>query len=506
MSRPTEDARHLPQISVPARFTGYRVGDPGITAIYSVVNRWQRRLDVEAALAVAQAEVGMIPAEAADAISSAASDVTRLDLDRVVSGTAAMSHPLMALIVELSRAVGDEHGGWVHWGATTQNISQTADVSCLRDAHGVVRRLLHRVLTAGAALAERYAGTAMAGRTHGQHAVPITFGYKVAVWLDALVRQDRRLVELEEDVFTSMAGGAVGNFAAMGPAGPEVHRRMARHLGLVPMRVPSRSTADAFASYVSCLAVLASVAGTIGREIYTLMKPELGEVFEPVPDGAVGSSTMPHKRNPQLTQDIVGLAAEVRSQVPLALDGLAHDHEVDGAATASMDRALEHGVTLVGDQLLRLALVLEGLEVDEDRMRENLAITEGLISSEAVMMELAPEVGRQVAHDLVYAAAQAASASGTPFARVLRADPRLDGMLTDEQLDRLLDPTRHVGQSPEVALDLARIARSHVTAQEAAMTRTGARAAAHAITGPPVTPAPLTTTHPPTDHPARTCR
>lgn len=319
----------------------------------------------------------MIPADAADAISRMAADISNLDLDRVIDNMATTSHPLMSLIVELSRAVGESHGGWVHWGATTQNISQTADVLLLRDAHRILRGLLHRVLTAVADLAERYADTVMAGRTHGQHAVPITFGFKVAVWLDELVRQDRRLAALEPQLFTAMAGGAVGNFAAMGDAGPKVHRRMADHLGLRPMTVASRAIADSFAAYVCALSVLATIAGKVGRELYTLMKPEFAEAFEHVPDGAVGSSTMPHKRNAQLCQDVLTMAAQVRAQIPLVLEGLVHDHEVDGSANAMVDRALEESVTLCGDQLTRLALILENLEVDETRMRHNLDLTDG---------------------------------------------------------------------------------------------------------------------------------
>ena len=258
-------------------------------------------LTVESALALTQADLETIPREAAEAIARQCS-IERLDLDRIREGIARTSHPLTPLIIELSRVVGEPHGGWVHWGATTQNITQTGDVLVLRKVHRVILLFLGLIMTALADLAERSAQMVMAGRTHRQHAVPVTFGLKVASWIDELGRQVSRLRELEPRLFVAVVGGAAGTFASMGARAFEVQNGGAKRLGLVPMPVPSRSMVDHLAEFACSLGLLGATCGKIGREIYILMKTEYGEVEEPVPAGTVGSSTMPQKRNPQLAR------------------------------------------------------------------------------------------------------------------------------------------------------------------------------------------------------------
>src|SRR5579859_2866013 len=368
------------------RFTDARVPDPGIRVLFARPNRWQCWLDVEAALAAAEAECGVIPAAAAPAIQSAAR-LADMDLGRIEHGIAATSHPLMALITELSRAAG-EHGGWVLWGATTQNITQTGDVLVLRAAHGRILRLLAGVLSAAADLAERTADMPAAGRTHGQHAVPITFGFKPAGWIDELGRHVTRLRSAEGRVFTAMTGGAAGTFASLGQDGPRVQDAVAARLGLAPMAVPSRAVADSFAEYVCLLGLLGATGTRIAHEVYELMKTELAEASEPAPPGTVGSSTMPHKRNPQLSDDCITIGAQLRTLVPLALEGMQHDHEVDGGHAAMLDDALERSCVLTGDLLARLEIIVSGLHVDPARMRANLALSGGATGSEEVMLEL----------------------------------------------------------------------------------------------------------------------
>lgn len=436
------------------RFTDARVGDAGVRALFSRDGRWQRYLDVEAALAVAEADLRVVPAAAAAAIGAAAR-LERLDSERIEAETARSSHPLMPLIVELSRVVGGPHGGWVHWGATTQNITQTAHVLILRDAHGILVSLLGEVLAAAGELAERGADLVMAGRTHGQQAVPITFGYKAAVWVDVLARHLERLHQLEDRLFVAMMGGAAGTFASLGDVGPRVQAGMAARLGLGSMRVPARSIADPFAELVCVLAMVAATGEAIAAEVYSLMAPEYGEVAEPAPPGVVGSSTMPHKRNPQLSSDIVTISAQVRATVPLALEGMVQGHEGDGAREAMTDDAVSRACMLTGDLLARLRLIVAGLDLDPRRMRANLDLTGGLITSEAVMLTLGEVIGRQRAHDVVYEAAAITSATGRSFQETLAADPRVRDHLTDAEIAALLDPTTHVGLSREIAQDAA---------------------------------------------------
>src|SRR5579864_2704823 len=249
--------------------TAARLADPGIRALYRQENRWQAWLDVEAALAEAQAELGIIPADAAKAITAKAK-YALLDRARIDEGFARTGHTIVPLVWELSRVVGEPHGGWVHWGATTQNITQTGDLLVLRQAHRVFLGLIADALGAAAALAERGADMPIAGRTHGQHAVPATFGYKVAVWIDELLRHVERLEQAAPRLFVAMLGGGAGTYASLGKMGPPVQEGIARRLGFGSMRVPARTIGDHLAENICLLGLLASTCGKIGREIYTL--------------------------------------------------------------------------------------------------------------------------------------------------------------------------------------------------------------------------------------------
>jgi adenylosuccinate lyase len=364
----------------------------------------------------------------------------------------------MPLVLELSRVVGEPHGGWVHWGATTQNVTQTGDVLVLRKVYGVILRLLGNIMTALADLAERSAGMVMAGRTHGQHAVPITFGLKIASWIDELGRHITRMRELEPRLFVAIVGGAAGTFASLGDRGPELQAGIAKRLDLAPMPVPSRSIVDHFAELVCVLGLLGATCGKIGREIYILMKTEYGEVEEPVPAGTVGSSTMPQKRNPQLCQDILGIAAEIRALVPLALEAVQSEHEADHCPSIAFE-AVTRGSVLIGEALERIHLIVAGLRLNPERMRSNLDLSGGMISAEAVMLELGKTIGRQHAHDAVYEAAQAAVSENISFPDRLAADRRVTEHLSRSAIEGLLDPASHTGLSARIAQVQAEVAR-----------------------------------------------
>ncbi len=441
--------------------TASRIGDPGLRALYKIENRWQAWLDVEAALARAQAELGVIPADAVEPIARAAR-LERMDRARIDEAFARTAHTIVPLVWELSRLVGEPHGGWVHWGATTQNITQTGDLLVLRQAHGIFLSQIRAALGAMADLAERSADMPVAARTHGQHAVPATFGYKVAVWIDELLRHVERFEQAAPRIFVAMLGGGAGTFASLGAQGPAVQAGLAKHLDMAPMSVPSRAIGDHLAENICLLGLLAATCGKIGREIYTLMKTEFGEVEEPVPPGTVGSSTMPQKRNPKLCQDIIAAAAEVRSIVPLALESMQTEHEADRATSLIMDSAEARASIATGDMLARLVTVVRGLTLDPQRMRANLDLSGGLIVAEAVMLELGNKLGRQHAHDVVYDAAQAASVEGKSFSALLAADRRVTEHLDRKAIDALLDPTAYTGLCATMARQAAARARAAV--------------------------------------------
>jgi 3-carboxy-cis,cis-muconate cycloisomerase len=442
--------------------TAARVSDPGIRALYRLENRWQAWLDVEAALATAQAELGIIPSDAADAIAKAA-HYELLDRARLDEGFARTGHTIVPLVWELSRVVGDKHGGWVHWGATTQNITQTGDLLVLRQAHGIFLELIADALDAAASLAERGAEMPMAGRTHGQHAVPATFGYKVAVWVDELIRHTERFRQVAPRLFVAMLGGGAGTYASLGEMGPKVQAGIGRQLGFGSMRVPSRVILDHLAENICLLGMLAASCGRIGREIYTLMKTEFGEVEEPVPPGTVGSSTMPQKRNPKLCQDIIAAAAEIRALVPLGLEAMMTEHEADRTTSLIMDSAESRACIATGDMLSRLVEILRGLKLDPARMRANLDLGGGLIMAEAVMLDLGAAIGRQHAHDVVYDAAMAAAVERKSFGDLLAADKSVTAHLDKAAIQKLLDPTLYTGLCADMARDAASRARATAT-------------------------------------------
>lgn len=424
--------------------TSFRVGDPGIRALFAEPARIQSWLDVEVALAQAQAELGVIPARAAAEIAAKAR-YENLNMDNIREGLARTGHPLVPMVWELDRICEGDAGGYIHWGATTQNITQTGKLLNLRRAHRIFLALLADLLTQLARIAESTKNFALPGRTHGQHAVPATYGYKVSVWIDELCRHADRLRACEDRVFTAMLGGGAGTLASLGETGLAIQDGIARRLDMRSMPNPSRALGDHLAEYIALLALLAATCSKIGREVYTQMKQEFGEVEEPVPEGTVGSSTMPQKRNPKLAQDIVAGAAQVRALVPLALEAMQTEHEADRTTSVMMDKALNESCILTGDILQRMNNLFAGLQIFPERMRQNLDLSGGLIMSEAIMLELGKRIGRQQAHDAVYDAAQASFTEGIPFAHALSQTPEITAHLTADQITALLDPAAYTG-------------------------------------------------------------
>jgi adenylosuccinate lyase len=441
--------------------TANRVPEPGIRALFTLDSRWQYWLDVEAALAQAQARVGMIPQVVADKISAAA-HLDLLDRECIEETNRRTAHTIVPLIWELSRVAGEDAGGWVHWGATTQNIVQTGDILILRQAHEQFLGYLSRTLGLLAQTAQETASIPIAGRTHGQHAIPVTFGFKVGIWIDELLRHFERLNSAAERALVTVLGGAAGTFAAMGPQGPDVQRELAAILNLRQATHPARSIADHLAEYVSVLGLLAGTTEKIGREVYSLMRTEYGEVEEPMPAGTVGSSTMPQKRNPHICQDIIARSASVRAAVPMALEGMVVEHEADRSKDLLMQEALSTACIAMGDVLVRVVHIADEMSVNSARMAKNLQLTGGLIMAESVMMKLGEVFGRQRAHDLVYDATQRVASGVGTFAELLQANPAIREQLDADALADLLDPSTYLGHAPEIAVDAATRARTAV--------------------------------------------
>ena len=417
-----------------------------VSEIFNESNIFQSYLDVESALARAQASQGIIPLQAAEIITENAK-LELLELQNIYDGLDKTGHPLVPLIWELDRVCGEEAGGYIHWGATTQNITQTGKILLIKKCHDSYLRDLGNLLHILGELAEETKDYAMPGRTHGQHAVPATFGYKVAVWIDELIRHTDRLEECEGRIFVAMLGGGAGTMASVGIEGLETQRLIGKELGLGSMTMPSRVIGDHLTEYITLLAMLAATASKISREIYIMMKQEFGEVEEPVPVGAVGSSTMPQKRNPRLCQSVIAWASEIRTFVPMSLEAMQTEHEADAATSVMINSAIDRTCVLMGQITNTLIEIFSGLKVFPDRMRENLDLSGGLILSERIMLELGHKMGRQKAHDVVYEAAQRSVNEQRAFTETLQEEPDVANQLTKEEILGLLDPEQYTGLS-----------------------------------------------------------
>ena len=417
---------------------------PAMRAVFSDAARLQRMLDVEAALARAEAKLGLIPAEAAAEISAKA-DVGRFDLETIGKGTALVGYPIVPLVKALGQACAGDAGRYVHWGATTQDIVDTALVLQLRDGLDLISQDLDGTETALAGLARRYRDTPMAGRTHAQHALPITFGFKCALWLAPLQRHRARLARLREEVALVQFGGAVGTLASLGADGIRVMTALADELALAVPPIAWHVGRDGLAEVAAFLGLLTGSLAKIATDVALLVQAEIGEVAEPYQEGRGGSSTMPQKRNPIACEFILACATNVRQLVPVMLGAMVQDHERATGPWHAEWLALPQAFALTAGALHHARTMLEGLIVDPERMRRNLDLTRGMISAEAVMMALAPHVGRDEAHHLVAAACQRAIADGAHLRDALAADPEVTRHLSAARVDELLDPGNYTG-------------------------------------------------------------
>lgn len=424
-------------------------------AVWSDSATLQAWLDVEAALARAQAELGVIPAEAARTIAAQA-DAGRFDLQRLAADIAFAQHPLVPVLHRFEALCGEPAAGYLHWGATTQNIFDTAAALQVHRTHALLVADLDGALAALARLAHEHRDTVMAGRTHGQHALPMTFGFKLAGWLDELGRDRTRLQERLGVSFPACMGGAIGSFAAMGEAGRDVEVRVAGLLGLQPAGLPSRASYDRAADYIGALGLLAGTAQKIAQDIVFLQRTEVGEVAEAFHVGKVGSSTMAQKRNPSTALLLAGLARLLRLRVPAALEALVRTDEGDSSSTNVTDVLLPEVAILGASIAQTLRRLAEGLVVDAEAMRRNLALSGGLIASEAVMMKLSALIGRHGAHRLLYDAAQRVRAEGIPFRRAIEEHALLQGRVLPPDWERALEPAAYVGSSAAIAEETAR--------------------------------------------------
>jgi 3-carboxy-cis,cis-muconate cycloisomerase len=420
-------------------------GTAEMRAVFSDDNLLRCYVDAEVALAVAQGRLGVIPQDSADAIARTAPSVA-LDRAALKEEAENVGYPIVGLVRQLSTKLGDA-GRYIHWGATTQDIMDTATVLQIRAALDIVEREMAAVSLALVKLAQKYQDTPMAGRTHLQQALPITFGYKCAIWLSMLQRHAERLRELKPRVLVAQFGGAAGTLASLGDKGLDVRREYARELKLGEPPITWHVARDAVAETLNFLALVTGSLGKIGFDIMLMMMTELGEAFEPFASHRGASSTMPQKRNPISSEILVANAKAVRQHAGLVLDAMIQDFERATGPWHVEWLAVPESFILTAGSLAQAKFMLEGLVVDESRMRANLQLTQGLIVAEAVMMGLAPRLGRQHAHDLVYEACRQTMAQKRSLFDVLAENPAILAALSRDRLQALCDPANYLGSA-----------------------------------------------------------
>ncbi|NDG48056.1 MAG: adenylosuccinate lyase family protein [Rhodospirillales bacterium] len=384
-------------------------------------------LEVEVALAQAQSRLGIVPAEAAAAIAAAA-DVDRLNLPELARATANTGYPVVGLVKQLSALAGTEGGKWTHWGATTQDIMDTATVLQMRQGLALIRADLLLLNAALGRMARHHRATVMAGRTHLQHALPVTFGYKVAVWLSPLISMVERLDQLRPRVERLQFGGAAGTLASLGTQGLEVQHELAQELGLALPDIPWHVARDGFAEAVGFLGLLAGALSKIATDVMLLMQTEVAEVAE-------------------AHQAILAQSRGVHALVPQMLAAMAQDLERGTGPWQAEALAIGQAFNLTHGALLCARSIAEGLVVDPARMARNLASTGGLIAAEQVMMGLAPVLGRGEAHHIVNHACDVALAQGIPLAEALLADPQISTQMPPSEVHALCAPENYLGQA-----------------------------------------------------------
>lgn len=431
-----------------------KLDDRGIKNLLSEKTKLETWLKVEQALALSQAEEGYIPKEAAENI--AAVKLEDLDLEEMERIKAKVGHGFVPFVKVLVKACEGEGKRYIHYGVTTQNIQQTSQLYQAMKIHGIIKGFLGDILHNLSCLAETYADAVMPGRTHGKHAIPITYGYKVSVWISELLQASQRLEECEKRVFVVMMGGAVGGFNATGETGMRVQERVANRLGMGAMDVPSRNMSQMKVEYMMNLCLLCNSLHKMAEEVYYTGVEEFGEVSESFTPGTIGSSTMPQKINPKLAKGIIANSQKLYSLPGIGLYSAVRMFEGDSSSYMLFDGLIEEALELTCEVLIRGEELTRTLHVNRDRLRRNAGINKGLDNSEYVMMRVAEKLGKDKAHELLYDKAMKTELEGKDYYTVLVEDETISSMFSPEELKEMIDPASYTGMCEQIARNMAK--------------------------------------------------
>jgi len=422
-------------------------GTPAMRAVFADAAYVQRIIDTETALARAQAKVGIIPDAAAEEITRRA-DFEGLDLERLRIETEIVGYPVLPIVKQVGDQCG-EAGRYLHWGATTQDIMDTAVMLQCKEGIDLLQEQLDSVRTVLRELAAEHEDTVTAGRTHLQHALPVTFGFRCAVWLSALDRHAERLEQARERALMVQFGGAAGTLASLGegPDGLQTRVALAAELGLKDPTITWHVARDGLVELVSLFAAVGGTLGKIAWDVMMMCSSEFGELAEPFVPGRGASSTMPQKRNPISSELMFAAAKLLRDKSSTMLDAMMQDFERATGPWHLEWATVPEAFLLLSSSLYQAHFMLSGLEVKADRMLQNTHLTGGLIVAEAVMMAVAPVLGRNQAHEVVYDACRTAIEGGTTLQTQLLAHDELVQHLGATRIEELCDPARYLGSA-----------------------------------------------------------
>ncbi len=430
-----------------SRIYGSAWSTPELLGIFADEPRTRAWLEILAVLAEVEAEHGLIPKKEAAQVAAACrkTAVDEAFLDEVAEGYRETGHSTVGLIEAMRKRCPGASGEWVYYGATVQDLTDTWLMGALKEARALLDADLEGLESALEELVRRHRDTVMAGRTHGQQGLPITFGFKAASWLAEVRRHRERLAQIAPRMEVAQLCGGVGSLSALGPDALKVQRAFCERLGLQQPEASWTVSRDRLAEWANLLVLIAGTADRIGHEVYNLQRSEIGELSEGFVTGTVGSITMPHKRNPEIAEQLGALSRVVRANAQIVNESLVHDHERDGRSWKSEWHAIPELTMAAGKALNLLRKMVETLTVHPDRMRANLETTKGYTLSEAVMLALAERIGKQSAHQLVYDAAMRAIEAGTPLKEAIAKEPAIAEHFSAEEIDKLFDYANHTG-------------------------------------------------------------
>ncbi len=409
----------------------------------TIVQNW---LDLEKALAETQAEMGVIPREAADEIVKKGF-VENLDISEIEAGINKIGHSLVPTLRNFQKICDGNYGEYIHLGPTTQDILDTGFMMSIKKGFDVIYRDLREAEEAVLALIEKYGDAVMAGRTHSQQAIPITFGYKAAVWASEIRRSIERVKECRKRVFVGQLSGAVGTMASFGDNAVELCSRTIAKIGLDVPDISWQASRDRIAEIVSVLGILACTFGKIGNEICLLQMTEIDELAEGFVKGAVGSSTMPHKRNPTAPEALHSLARLVKASMGAAFESMFSEHERDGALWKIEWKSVNEVVIMTGAIVSKGKKLLANLTVNTEKMKKNLDILKGLMLSEPLMLVLGEKIGKQTAHEIIYEVSMEAFEQQASFLEKLLENKIVAENISRKELEKILAPESYTGKS-----------------------------------------------------------